>query len=72
MAEGCQQLMGSPGERQGICREPRLVFCCCFFPFGGDLTHALHANCKKTTEIAEMWNNKADEAVVTKSLFDVN
>lgn len=47
MAEGCQQLMGSPGEQQGICREPRLVLFFVFFPFGGDLTHALHANCKK-------------------------
>lgn len=45
MAEGCQQLMGSPGEQRGIFREPRLVFF--FFSFGGDLTHALHTNCKK-------------------------
>lgn len=33
--------------------------------------HCIQTAKKPTTEIAEMWNNKADEAVVTKSLFDV-
>lgn len=72
MAEGCQQLMGSPGEQQGICREPRLVF---FFFFPLVVTshmHCIQTAKKPTTEIAEMWNKKADEAVVTKSLSDVN
>lgn len=51
-AEGWQQLMGSPGERQRICKEPRLVF----FSFRSDLAHPLHTDCAKNKKPRQLEN----------------
>lgn len=56
-AVGCQQLMGSPGEWQRICKESRLVF----FSFRSDLAQPLHTDCakekKKKIETLREWNS---------------